>query len=655
MKESGKSNIIDSIIEYLKDYIGANATRVDIFPDMQKKDFYITPSENYLYYPYLFTGFFQAVKEEILIKFSAASFLYFKSVLYLDSFIDEEDENADGLFISDFFREMSLKILAELFSYKHPFWTKWNYRKKDYYESFKVEKRSLSGLADYENLCNLKSAMGMAAIDGLYYLSGSDDKVLYSRLLKSHAYAYTASQLLDDVMDFKEDAKSGNFNFALHSLFKELDEENKNDRSTTGIERLNKLLYIRGYADRLYSRAIDYLHLALEELEGLPLAKWTDILQKRLKSTLYRKIQISDYVHQTSMKVKLGLSNRKRIQGYSRNEENKYVHGALTAAADYLSKAQEEDGSWPDCTIDGILTPIWTTAFVLNFINKNDFNESTITKGIDFLKKKQQNHLWGINESWINDAHTSAWAASALCMHKISINSILASLKYHQKENGGFATYRSGSDLKFGGMAANTKGWTSVHNCLSALMLKLLSKFKEHHSAFNDVIGYFRSSWNNNHGYEAYWWTSPVMVTYLLFAHDDHDLSELFEHADDMIINIIRQQHNDGSFGDRFMRSSPFYTALIIMILSSNKDLRNKYFNTLKKSLIWLLSHQYEDGSWESSSVLRLPSPEVIQPQSVISWKIKPKGFNTRIKEEYRLLTTAVCYAAIRKYRTTFE
>lgn len=95
-----------------------------------------------------------------------------------------------------------------------------------------------------------------------------------------------------------------------------------------------------------------------------------------------------------------------------------------------------------------------------------------------------------------------------------------------------------------------------------------------------------------------------------------------------------------------------FYLGLLINALSS---LNNKTFDSLSilnKLVSCLLKTQKKDGSWKANYSLRMPSPQIINPNSEVTyWEKDIKGTNILVKDFHRLFTTATCLSGLDKYK----
>ena len=107
-----------------------------------------------------------------------------------------------------------------------------------------------------------------------------------------------AFQLNDDIQDFKKDFEKGQFNWAYYLM-------KKNNDINSDISTLNKLLYIKGYAKKIFLKAIKYLDKALLEIESIKVPLWLDILittKKQFESSI---IEIDNYLELLNADVSL--------------------------------------------------------------------------------------------------------------------------------------------------------------------------------------------------------------------------------------------------------------------------------------------------------------------------------------------------------------
>lgn len=64
----------------------------------------------------------------------------------------------------------------------------------------------------------------------------------------------------------------------------------------------------------------------------------------------------------------------------------------------------------------------------------------------------------------------------------------------------------------------------------------------------------------------------------------------------------------------------------------------------------WLRTNQFEDGSWKTTRILRLPYPYELHPECRDDWKRSSFGLNCLVDDHKRVFTTATVYNTLQKY-----
>jgi hypothetical protein len=237
----------------------------------------------YSEYPDLFRVYFNDVEQETVNRLSIAGFLYYQSTLLTDALIDEKDLSKFP--VISICQEEAVKILTSIFGIQSVFWEKWNNRRNEYFKAVAIEKQLYQkenvDSVEYEMLADYKSAFGKVAIDCLRVLTKyQDEHSTYNTLLLSHKYFSIGFQLYDDVKDFKEDVINKQFNWAVYQFKSKFREDFEQVDITTS----QKLLFIRGVAQDLLKKAIEYFDLAKSAVaeQDVP-SKWLETIEKTKK------------------------------------------------------------------------------------------------------------------------------------------------------------------------------------------------------------------------------------------------------------------------------------------------------------------------------------------------------------------------------------
>ena len=68
----------------------------------------------------------------------------------------------------------------------------------------------------------------------------------------------------------------------------------------------------------------------------------------------------------------------------------------------------------------------------------------------------------------------------------------------------------------------------------------------------------------------------------------------------------------------------------------------------IMKMVAWLASQQREDGSWNASSIMRVPAPWVTNPENFADWEFGIKHTWGEIyRDQNRLFTTATVFKSL--------
>ncbi|QOG02387.1 class 1 isoprenoid biosynthesis enzyme [Flavobacterium sp. MDT1-60] len=243
----------------------------------------------YQNYPVLFSKAFLFKKND-LDYLNIAGYLYYQATLFTDCLIDEKEIEQFPLIT--ICQEECIKILTSIYGLKSNFWKLWNKRKEEYLQALfidkELQKKENVALEEYETLADKKSAFGKVALDCLFTIDNQDED-LYQKLLLSHKYFSVAFQLNDDIQDFKEDLRKGQFNWAVYLL-------QKQNLSHTDPDLLEKYLYIRGISKEMYQLGIQYCDKALSIVENIDVPEWKNTLVHTQTTFRHAILEIDNYL-----------------------------------------------------------------------------------------------------------------------------------------------------------------------------------------------------------------------------------------------------------------------------------------------------------------------------------------------------------------------
>ncbi len=608
----------------------------------------------FTYFPYLFNNAFDFFDEDILDKLSVSGFLYYKSVLLIDSIFDKDykERRFEKYLIANICQEESIKLLSSIFPYNHNLWKLWNLRKSEYAKAYEIDKVShkIECFEDYKVLCDYKCAFAKIALDSLFSLVGKSYQPVYEKLLKSLKNFHTAFQISDDITDYEEDALNNQFNIVNYQLVKKLVNYNQTVNSYTIIEQ-KKLVYSTGVSLELHKQALECLEAAAAELLNIDIPLWK-FENNKLKSLL-----VSNYLNIDGFlrvfRTKKNLSNV--------FNQNNTLNKTIYLGDQFIKKEQEGNGTWHDYFNDGGTSNVWTTAFIITILSErqrtNTLGLLYPKKGLNFIENNMNSdYLWGYNDMIMSDADSTTFTMLALHKNnrKIKKESLIEWFSY-QNSDGGFATYRNQDEdilrLVVNEEEADISGWTNSHFCVSAVAYYFLSNFDIDNKYVKEktkLKNYILHKLDNKKEHYSYWWTNFSYVLSFLIK------GSLKEKDNDVLsksLLLLDQLQNDEVKFNELM-SNFFYQGLVLDALCSSKELFVKYKKTIQVITSNMVKKQYNDGSWLSNYCLRIPHISIINPDHQNVWTKDGLGANIIISDYHRLFTSSICLSALNKYKT---
>lgn len=642
---------IKKFYDDLSRYINALSIDENTKQVILNKEFIEKNPSIYLYYPYLYNEAFNVIGN--IKKLSIAGFLYYRSIIYLDDLLDNKKSGVKSIIHISICQEESIKILSSLFPLESSFWSIWNKRRCEYLQAYKMDKamQNSSSFRNFEKLADYKSAFGKVAIDGLYCMSKNKNIVSYNKILESHKYFYVGFQIMDDIEDITEDIKNGQTNIAVQYLTKEIKARGI-DVNTQSDESIVKYIYIFGVAEKLLDKCILSLNKSEQVICDQPLNNWQSEIRKLRNMAIVKQLNIKAYIQNLLVTSKLSVKNRKGSSSIK-----KIIYQGL----DFLNAFQNEQGAWKEYYNEAGMSDSWATAFILSYLCQNPLSNNKLEvakkKGISFLKNSKNGELWGYNKEWIPDADSTSFVL--LTRYKyykkdITIPLINKWFEY-QNEDGGFATYKNSNDilwsLNSNEQNISVKGWTTSHICVSAVAFYYLSLTDQKNTNYFNLENFLINSVNNDGLWDSYWWTSPIYSTSFLMKSanliKNKKLANIIDHATEQIVKL---QNTNGSFGDKYVTHSPFYTGLVVDAICEIPKYFNMFKSQIDNAVDWLKNSQMDDGSWVATSAMRMPDSKIIDPSIILEWPEDTKGLNIRAKEFNRLFSTTVSVSALAKY-----
>lgn len=586
------------------------------------------------------------VTPNMITKLTVASYTYFCFILFFDKTKDKQldalpqDNNTKKAYIQDFIfkiHEYAFKTLAHLYSCDSGFWDVFERLKHSF---LNVEKKTVTDDNLMETLLD-KSSLSEAYIYAFIYLvKEKEEKERCSEILKVCSEAikkfHVAFQLFDDYKDLKEDIAHGQLNYylfkgkAIHKTYK--DEE-----------KFIKALYVSNIIPKGLKIAKENAYLAERKFRDLGMdihANWSQSLYKKI-------INISHYINAL-------LCKTRQIASYSTEtvKQNLSINQEMLLSFRFLIN-QLDDFSWEDFLTNAGFGKNWVTGYILTHITEEGDENELLLKVFEKLLKSGGRY----NEYIVEDADSTNFLIRAMAFFEEKpTKEIINRWCNFRKPNGGFSTYYKNDIKRAMKMddSANFIGWFTPQCCVTAVSCWAASFYKnipEIERIYETSKHFLLTHQLPAGNWKSYWWSSDIYATsfsILALYNDKKVETKVIEKA---LQYIIKTQQSEG-FWEGNHEASTFFTAMAINVLIQLhiKKIYGDLNQYIEKGIAWLKRNQYEDGSWKTARILRIPLPEELHPENVNDWRITSFGLNCVVDDHKRVFTTATVYQTLKNY-----
>jgi squalene cyclase len=143
------------------------------------------------------------------------------------------------------------------------------------------------------------------------------------------------------------------------------------------------------------------------------------------------------------------------------------------------------------------------------------------------------------------------------------------------------------------------------------------------------TLNYLRRHQRRDGSWPSYWWAHDAVATTLaveaLASTGRADDRDRVRRAVTWAASAVRA---DGSVTEpTSSHGSPFLTALVLSTIARSDDPSARAAATSARA--WLFSAQSTDGSWAPSACLRVPPPDLVDPEERSSWGVGGEGENS--------------------------
>lgn len=595
---------------------------------------------------------FENMENGTLQHLAEASYRYFRFLLVIDSLFDgDEDVEPIKLFEQIQSYEEAIKILSMLFSPIQDegirFWQKFNERKQQYLKTIMLERRLSKDkenipLSVFLEIAVGKSAVCYAMVDAMAVLA-NDHK--YEEDLKNCLkYIHIGFQYLDDLDDFKKDLQTGQHTFIISNLKGTL--EQHQIMFSIDDELNYKYLFITETAQNNIKGAIESFSKAQNIAVCLGLDELKVYLDNEIEQSRHRLQEIGLLLDKARHKA---VRSEKKLGGH--NIDAEAVDRARRLSFGFLRQKQEKDGSFSDFLTKAGFGKIWVSAYVGRLLAEVDKKSDVVMELIGFFDKCNIS-LASFNETIFADGDSSNFLAGFNHYIGRSID-ITEWIEFY--DNGGWSTYKDAASLRsflnIREVDADVSGWLSPQTCVSAAATCIAKDIADCATVFAHSAEYLLSKQQEKGQWEAYWWTSHVYSTsFAILALNGVDDLAVFKACEWL---VAEKGNFDYWINPATGNPSPFYTALALKGLFAAD--RYAYNESIYRGVLWLMDQQYDDGSWFSDRILRIPPPHVYHPdKEVRQWKHANFGTGVIVDDHNRIFTTATVYNFLAHYQGAY-
>lgn len=305
------------------------------------------------------------------------------------------------------------------------------------------------------------------------------------------------------------------------------------------------------------------------------------------------------------------------------------VTAPVDSAVQYLRSTRTDQGYWADFDSTIGLSNEWVTGYVgyqLSGVAHPETQRMAQNAWRWLRQRRWWNPGWGFAAPAPPDADSTQWALHLAEMlgeqDSRRARRAYRFLASHMQADGGIATFaHAGAIRLFTGLLLNPvsfAGWCSSHLDVTAAAATL-----KHFTMREPCLEYLRGAQTPDGYWPAYWWRDRVYSTALgveaLGGAGEPGDKPRIETAVAWTCSRFGPQ---GAIPTRIhLDGSPFATALGLRVLALAGDIA-QVGDLIARGCDWLLEHQRPDGSWEPSAAMRVPPPNMTDPEAYTGWRM---------------------------------
>lgn len=637
----------------------------------------------YTYFPFLFAETFPELSDNQLHKLSLMGLLYLYHILIDDALMDQRATSVRAaIVVSNAYNLKALNILDDLLGTQRLPWIQIDHLHQSYGRAILLEGRDHTGVIkeyrdqDLFEILSSKSSLAKLIILGLCRLSNREENI--EPLQRSFDLYYLGDQMFDDFRDWRADLKEERYSYLLTRLITAF---NLRDKVTAEGEALDaelvgKHLYFSGMLNGYLDEIIDYWEQAKACVVRMNCPRWVCFINTVQLAVSGTRSALADnsrrlLLQREKYDYELALETSPATKSFPPQQSQpgtgalpflpESVVNANQKAVQFFHLHYQPETGFKDFIVFNEPLPVWVSAYVgcaltdwRNYKAQSDGpHKDASSRLLDRIASRlvalQTDMGWSANKMMPEDADTTGWVMNFLIEGGHARREVLErgtkSLLKYQQQDGGFCTYLPGS------IAKEFTGWAQSHIEVTALALEVVIKagFNLEDAVIRRGINYLKRARGADSLWPAYWWDSKLYSTYqVIRALNVSGERMLGREAEQMVAAILGLQWIEGNWGqDKTERNKVFETALAVKTLLM-LDERMAESAPVERAIVWLLTYQGIDGSWDSEPMMRVPDGHESRPWMQKDWRLDlPNGFGTLVRDQNRFFTTATALSAL--------
>lgn len=616
----------------------------------------------FTYYPYLFEEDFKKVERDLINQVAAAGLLYFDHIFFFDKLYDNQVESDFFvLYQKNLLGQSTIALLTELFGKNHVFWRYFNFYLQQYIHAIKLDKKEHKGILkryepyEYQKIAQGKSAVAKCSVAALACLAGEEWKI--DLLEKTQDYYAEATQLFDDLRDWKDDLHHRNYS----KLLTEIMMDHDIPEGTTD-EVVLEALFKYGYDEKVLSEVNKLCEQSMITAgESEAWIRNVRILQMRANK-LYRELH--QMAGRTEKKIEV-IS----VDDGSIASAQKIADSAMEFVIRQQKKAYPELKHWMVFSHGSGFTgkeqlqggDVFQRSFILNLLYDikemgHYLEESLFKEEIDYIcKSRTRFYEYGWNyfpdlpelapdidtlsEIIKLGLNTSSFDDNSSEVIRKTIGNVLS---WNTLEDGAFETWildkndNSPNTIKSLEAAVNLWGTDPDPEVVANFIYALICTGDSAHKAvIESGMRWLLEKQNEEGFWECTWYTGSFYGMYIcsrLFKQSGY----FGEASKNALEFLLKNQHENGALGDEIPNPQDTALGLCALInfgeVLSCSDIKDR----VKKAVCYIASQVNEFGYWNSVDFIQMDTGRV-------------SGETQMVYYRSAIMTSVICIYAIYK------